>query len=133
MKNEMNDQRTVQRGFSLKKVLEALKTRLRSLLHRLWRLIVKEVKAEAAEQLSDRLSDKAAWEAAEELMKLYRGWLGYLLSRLGEGEVRVPVLDVSRALDELSCTTVREGDEYVIRLQRNSGEVTADVSTPADQ
>ncbi len=57
--------------------------------------------------------DAAAWD---EMMKLYNGWLSYLLTRLGEETVRVPVIDLRRALESLSCRVEREGEAYVIRL-----------------
>ncbi len=52
----------------------------------------------------------------EEALRLYHAWLGYLLCRLGEETVRVPVEDIRRALEGVSCTVGREGDLYVIRL-----------------
>lgn len=133
LKNEMNENQTVQGGSSLKKVWTSLKTWLMSFLHRLWRAVVKEVKAEAADRLSDNHQEKGELQAAEELMQLYRAWLGYLLSRLDESEVRVPVADISRALAELSCVTVREGDDYVIHIQKNSGEVSSHAADHADE
>lgn len=54
--------------------------------------------------------------AAEETLALYHAWLGYLLSRLGEETLRVPVADISAALGQLCCSVSREGGEYVIRI-----------------
>ena len=121
----MTENQSAGGGFSPREILSNLKTRVLSFLHRLWRMFVGEVKAEVAETVSRPLSRDEEWQAAEELMALYRAWLGYLLYRLDETEVHAPVADVSRALDELSCMTAREGDEYVIRIQRREGEVTA--------
>jgi hypothetical protein len=55
--------------------------------------------------------------AAEEMMSLYHAWLGYLLLRLGEETLRVPVADISAALGRLRCSVSREGGEYVIRRE----------------
>ena len=55
--------------------------------------------------------------AVEETMKLYHAWLGYLLTRMQTDTLRVKVADIKSALDDFSCTVIREGDEYVIRLQ----------------
>lgn len=129
MKNEINQTKTEQGGFFLAKIITTLKTWLVSFLKRLWGIFVREAKAEVAErvteQITERLSRDEEWQAAEELMSLYRAWLGYLLYRLDEGEVRAPVAEVSRALDELSCVTTREGEDYVIRIQRKGEEVSA--------
>lgn len=56
------------------------------------------------------LADRAVSEA----LRLYHAWLGYLLKRLGEQEVRVPARELAEALGRLSCTARREGEEYVI-------------------
>ncbi len=55
--------------------------------------------------------------AMEETLKLYHAWLGYLLTRMQTDTLRVKVADIKSALDDFSCTVIREGDEYVIRLQ----------------
>ncbi len=55
-------------------------------------------------------------DAVAETLKLYHAWLGYLLTRQGVDTLRVKAADISAALDTLSCTVTREGDEYVIRL-----------------
>ena len=55
--------------------------------------------------------------AMEETLKLYHAWLGYLLTRMQTDTLRVKVADIKSALDNFSCTVIREGDEYVIRLQ----------------
>ena len=54
--------------------------------------------------------------AVSEMMRLYHGWLGYLLSRTGESTLRVKVADITAALDGFTCSVRREGDEYVIDL-----------------
>lgn len=54
--------------------------------------------------------------AMEETLKLYHAWLGYLLTQRGEETIRVKTADIKRALESLSCSVAREGDEYVIRL-----------------
>lgn len=59
--------------------------------------------------------------AVEETMKLYHAWLGYLLTLLAKDTLRVKVADIKTALDDFSCSVIREGDEYVIRL-RSEGE-----------
>ncbi|MBQ9161730.1 MAG: hypothetical protein IJX74_00500 [Clostridia bacterium] len=73
---------------------------------------------------SDCLSDVKAYE---ELLRVYGAWLGYLLSRLGEGELRVDVSEISKGLDAACVSAWREGDEYVIRVDKkdvadNGGE-----------
>lgn len=60
--------------------------------------------------------------AMEETLKLYHGWLGYLLTRMQADTLRVKVGDIQSALDEFSCTVCRDGDEYVIHLSRSGGE-----------
>ena len=55
--------------------------------------------------------------AIEETLKLYHAWLGYLLTLLRVDTLRVKVEDIKTALDDFSCTVVREDAEYVIRLQ----------------
>ena len=61
-------------------------------------------------------------KAIEETLKLYHGWLGYLLTRMDEKTLRVPVKDIRSALDSFTCTVAREGDEYVIRLGGEEGD-----------
>lgn len=56
--------------------------------------------------------------AVEETLKLYHAWLGYLLSLIRADTLRVKASDITTALDKFSCTVTREGDEYVIRLDR---------------
>lgn len=55
--------------------------------------------------------------AYEEALSLYHAWLGVLLRRMGEGELRVKAREIKEGLGRLSCETIREGDEYVIRLK----------------
>lgn len=55
--------------------------------------------------------------AVEETLRLYHAWLGYLLTRQGEADLRVKAEDIRAALDRFSCSVTREGEEYVIRLQ----------------
>ena len=47
-------------------------------------------------------------------MQLYHAWLGYLLRRLGQDEVRVPAAELRQALGHLACRVRREGGDYVI-------------------
>ena len=61
-------------------------------------------------------ADGALAAAMEETLRLYHAWLGYLLTQRGEETVRVKAADIKRALESLSCSVAREGDEYVIRL-----------------
>ena len=60
--------------------------------------------------------------AVEELLRIYHAWLGYLLVRSEADTLRVKVSDITSALDNFSCTVTREGDEYVIRLDRREGK-----------
>ncbi len=55
--------------------------------------------------------------AVEETLRLYDGWLSYLLRRLGETTVRVEAADLREALQTLSCRVERDGSGYVIRLE----------------
>ena len=55
--------------------------------------------------------------AVEETLSLYHAWLGYLLTRQGEANLRVKAEDIRAAMDKFSCSVTREGEEYVIRLQ----------------
>ncbi len=59
--------------------------------------------------------------AVEETMGLYHAWLRYLLTLMGADTLRVKVSDVTAVLDSITCTVTREGDEYVIRLDREEG------------
>jgi hypothetical protein len=56
--------------------------------------------------------------AVEETMGLYHAWLRYLLTLMGADTLRVKVSDVTAVLDGITCTVTREGDEYVIRIDR---------------
>jgi hypothetical protein len=64
-----------------------------------------------------RIPYKLLPTAIEETLKLYHAWLGYLLTLLQVDTLRVKVEDIKTALDDFSCTVVREGGEYIIRLQ----------------
>ncbi len=60
----------------------------------------------------------------DEMMRLYNGWLSYLLRRLGEQEIRVESEELKAALETLSCRVEREGSGYVIRMcDPEGGEV----------
>ena len=59
--------------------------------------------------------------ALEETMRLYHAWLGYLLTRDRVEVLRVKASDIAAARDSYTCTVTREGDEYVIRLDRGEG------------
>lgn len=59
--------------------------------------------------------------AVSETLRLYHGWLSYLLTRLGEETVRVEADDLSRAIRELSCSVSKEGSAYIIRLGAAEG------------
>ena len=56
--------------------------------------------------------------AVEETLKLYHAWLGYLLTLVKADTIRVKATDITKALDSFTCTVTREGDEYVIHLDR---------------
>ena len=56
--------------------------------------------------------------AMEETLKLYHAWLGYLLTLIEADTLRVKASDITSALDRFTCTVSREGDEYVIHLER---------------
>lgn len=60
--------------------------------------------------------------AVEETLKLYHAWLGYLLTLVKADTLRVKVSDITSALDDFSCTVTREGEEYVIHLDRREGK-----------
>ena len=68
---------------------------------------------------SARFSSRRALPiAVEETMGLYHAWLRYLLTLMGADTLRVKASDVAAVLDGVTCTVTREGDEYVIRLDR---------------
>ena len=56
--------------------------------------------------------------AIEETLKLYHAWLGYLLTLIKADTIRVKASDITKALDNFTCTVSRGGDEYVIRLDK---------------
>ena len=56
--------------------------------------------------------------AIEETLKLYHAWLGYLLTLIKADTIRVKATDITKSLDSFTCTVSREGDEYVIRLDK---------------
>ena len=56
--------------------------------------------------------------AMEETLKLYHAWLGYLLTLIEADTLRVKASDITAALDRFTCTITREGEEYVIHLER---------------
>ncbi len=62
--------------------------------------------------------------AVEETLRLYDGWLSYLLTRLGTDTVRVEAADLRDALATLSCRVERDGSGYVIHVndRREGGE-----------
>ena len=66
----------------------------------------------------NRFRERAAEAAMDETLHLYGGWLAYLLNRLGEDVIRVPAEDLRHALEHLSCGVTKEGDAYVIYMER---------------
>ena len=56
--------------------------------------------------------------AMEETLKLYHAWLDYLLTLIEADTLRVKASDITAALDRFTCTITREGEEYVIHLER---------------
>ena len=56
--------------------------------------------------------------AMEETLKLYHAWLGYLLTLIEADTLRVKASDITSALDRFTCTVTREGEEYVLHLER---------------
>ena len=54
--------------------------------------------------------------AVSETLRLYTAWLAVLLKRQGSSEIRVSADTLRDALNGLSCTVCREGQDYVIRL-----------------
>ena len=71
----------------------------------------------------NRNSGEAMTAAMEETLRLYHAWLGYLLTLRGEEVIRVKAADIKRALETLSCTVAREGEEYIIRLGKGGEAV----------
>lgn len=59
--------------------------------------------------------------AVEETLKLYHAWLGYLLMLINADTLRVKASDITAALDNFTCTVTREGDEYVIHMEKRDG------------
>lgn len=74
--------------------------------------------------------------AVRETIRLYHAWLGYLLRRLGEEEVRVPAGELRQALGRLTCRVGREGGDYVISFADSAdaaaGKEASDGSHPND-
>ena len=60
--------------------------------------------------------------AVEETLKIYHAWLGYLLTLCKADTLRVKASDITSALDTFTCTVTREGEEYVIHLDRREGK-----------
>ena len=56
--------------------------------------------------------------AVEETLKLYHAWLGDLLTLVKADTLRVKASDITSALDSFTCTVTREGDEYMIHLEK---------------
>lgn len=56
--------------------------------------------------------------AVEEMLKIYHAWLGYLLTLVAADTLRVKASDITSALDHFTCTVTKEGEEYVIHLDR---------------
>ena len=63
-------------------------------------------------------ADGALAAAMEETLRLYHAWLGYLLSLIQADTLRVKASDITAALDTFTCTVTREGDEYIIHLDK---------------
>ena len=78
-----------------------------------------------------RISGESITAAMEETLRLYHAWLGYLLTMQGADTLRVKAADIRRALDDLSCSVSREGDEYIIRLG-GGGEAVHESDTKPD-
>ncbi len=78
----------------------------------------------ANEHPSGRCKKSAAVsvEALDETLRLYNGWLAYLLKRLGEAALRVEAEELRVALDTLSCRVEREGSTYVIYMETGARE-----------
>lgn len=69
-----------------------------------------------------RIKEKEFWKIMEEMTRLYGGWLAYLLRLQGETTLRVKACDIAEAIQSLTCSVEREGDDYVITLQGREGE-----------
>ncbi len=65
--------------------------------------------------------------AVNELMDLCCAWLGVLLRRLGEEELRVSQREIKEGLEVPFCDVCREGEDYIIRLKESA------TGTPAAQ
>lgn len=78
------------------------------------------------EQIKRERQRRAADRAVTEALQLYHAWLGYLLRRLGEQEVRVPVHALTEALGRLTCTVRREDGDYVIAFAEAGEAVPSD-------
>lgn len=64
--------------------------------------------------------------AVEETLRLYHAWFGYLLAHMGTDTLRVKAGDIREALGAFSCTVSREGEDYVIRVERAGKEAADD-------
>ncbi len=80
----------------------------------------------------NRIPYKLLPTAMEETLKLYHAWLGYLLTLIQADTLRVKVADIKSALDDFSCTVNREGEEYVICLNRRKEEMYEPTDEPSD-
>ncbi len=77
----------------------------------------------ASDQKPRRRAASVSLSAVEETLRLYDGWLAYLLTRLGENTLRVEAAALSEALRTLHCRVERDGSGYVIHLgERARGE-----------
>ncbi len=54
--------------------------------------------------------------AVTETLRLSCAWIAYLLHRLGEPTLRIPAADITAALDTLSCSVEKDGEDYIITL-----------------
>lgn len=54
--------------------------------------------------------------AVNEMMDICVAWIGVLFRRLGVGEYRIHMKDISEGLGKLEFSAFREGDTYVVRL-----------------
>ena len=70
--------------------------------------------------------------AVRETIRLYHAWLGYLLRRLGEGEVRVPAGELRQALGRMTCRVGRAGGDYVISFTDSADATAAGKETSDD-
>lgn len=50
------------------------------------------------------------------MMDLCVAWIGVLFKRLGVGEYRFKLKDISEGLGMLQFSAAREGDEYIVTL-----------------